>query len=223
MSNGIYSKLTGYHNRRSMRLPAYDYSRPGYYFVTVCIHDRKRNFFGDINNFTMVLNKFGAMAQRCWHEIPQHFPYVQLDTCIVMPNHIHGVIRICDHPVSVGSNDYSPQQMKFNRPCGTSKTIGSIIRSFKIGVTKLVRQQIPDAVVWQRNYYEHIIRDEKSLFFIRNYIRDNPLKWDSDGENHINREIIGFERLKTAPPKCCTTITPNKSITSNVNYKILNH
>lgn len=76
-----------------------------------------------------------------------------------------------------------------HHPQGTSKTIGSIIRGYKIGVTKSVRRQIPDSNVWQRNYFEHIIRNEKSLYFIRKYIRENPVNWCNDMENHIDKEI----------------------------------
>lgn len=96
MSSGVFNKYTGYHNRRSIRLPGYDYSRPGYYFVTICIHDRSLRFFGTVMDGLMILNEFGKYAGQCWHEIPIHFPHVKTDEFIVMPNHVHGIIVICN-------------------------------------------------------------------------------------------------------------------------------
>jgi len=265
MSTGIYNKFTGYHNRRSIRLPGYDYSQPGYYFVTVCIHDRKQNLFGNVVDGIMVLNEFGKHTEQCWHDIPKHFPNVKIDDFIAMPNHVHGIIRICGNPaganVFVGANDYSPLReqttpetgtpharndysplreqttpetgtphapndysplreqttpetgtpyapndyspihTKQIHPCGTSKTVGSIVRGFKIGVSKMFRKHSPDKIVWQRGYYDHIIRDEKSLFFIRKYIRGNPMNWRADSENHIDHEIQEFEMSETGSVK----------------------
>jgi len=195
MSSGIFNKITGYHNRRSIRLSGHDYSQPGYYFVTICIHDRKERLFGDIIEHKLILNEYGKCVEQCWREIPIHFPNVSIDEFIVMPNHVHGIIKIDHYPAAGVNNDsplrrrgdnYSSQQIK--KPCGTSKTIGSIVRGFKIGVTKLIHEQLPDFVVWQRNYYDQIIRDEKALFFIRRYIKENPYKWGRDKEKHIKNE-----------------------------------
>lgn len=204
MSTGIYNKLTGYHNRKSIRLPGYDYSQPGYYFITVCIHDRKQRLFGEITNDVMMVNEFGAFTKKCWDEIPVHFPNAQLDEFMVMPNHVHGILRLCASTVGVQNGvsnvgvqnleplrNATPTQNQFQHII--PRSIGSIIRGFKIGVTKLVRQQIPNTVVWQRNYYEHIIRDEISLFSIRKYICENPIHWSNDSETHICREIQEFE------------------------------
>jgi REP element-mobilizing transposase RayT len=197
MASGIYNKYTGYHRRRSIRLREYDYSRPGYYFVTICIHDRTQYLFGDIVRNEMVLNDIGKIAERCWQKIPSHFPHVKIDEFIVMPNHMHGIIHMGDSFNIVGVQNFEP--LRKTNPLHNKfrhiipRSIGSIVRGFKIGVTKLVREREPGMVVWQRNYYDHIIRDENSLHLIRNYIRNNPARWDSDHENHIDLEIREFE------------------------------
>lgn len=172
------------HHRRSIRLPHYDYAQPGGYFIILCTQNRAY-LFGDIIKGKMVLNDTGIMVEKCWNEIPQHFANVILDEHAIMPNHFHGIIMIdCDIVgANVGANNYSPLR---ERKMGTSKTIGSIIRGFKIGVTKWFRQKSPDFVVWQRNYYERVIRGEKELFEMRQYIINNPANWEMD-ENYFRR------------------------------------
>ena len=186
------------HHRRSIRLKDYDYSQYGAYFVTICAQNREC-LFGEIIDGAMVLNKLGQITHQCWQDIPKHFPQVELDEFVIMPNHVHGIICI------VGANNYSPQQTPESTPplvrandysplpaipCGTSKTIGSMVRGFKIGVKKcarLVRENNHSSQqpIWQRNYYEHIIRDESSLDLIREYINNNPLKWELDENNPV--------------------------------------
>ena len=107
--------------------------------------------------------------RKCWNEIPEHFPHTALDNYILMPNHVHGIINIF-----VGAKNFLPLQH------GTSKTIGSVVRGFKIGVTKWVRQNTDTKNVWQRNYYEHVIRNAVELHKIREYIINNPAKWEDD-------------------------------------------
>ena len=180
------------HHRRSIRLQGYDYSQRGAYFITLCTKNRE-HLFGEILNGEIQLNEFGKITQQCWLEIPNHFPHVQLDKYIIMPNHIHGII------VLVGAKNFSPLPIPTPPPIPTpqqnitpfrspSKTIGSIIRGFKIGVTKgfkILNPYNTDIyVVWQRNFYEHIIRNEVELNRIRQYIIDNPKKWKTD-ENYI--------------------------------------
>jgi len=104
-------------------------------------------------------------------------PHVTLDTVAVMPNHVHGILTI--DGTSVGAKNFSPLQPP-QRICGTSKTIGSVIRGFKIGVTKWMRQHTDVYDVWQRNYHEHIIRNETDLARIREYIDNNPAQWELD-------------------------------------------
>jgi putative transposase len=171
------------HHRRSIRMKGYDYSWPGAYFITICTHDREC-LFGDVKEGKMCLNEAGDMVERCWLEIPIHFPHVELDTFQVMPNHIHGIIAIAR---SVGAKNFSPlpilkdsKDTPFQSP---SRTIGSIVRGFKIGVTGWFRKNSDIFVIWQRNYHEHIIRNEKSLEHIREYIINNSMHWECDREN----------------------------------------
>jgi len=135
------------HNRHSIRLQGYDYTRPGVYFITIVAHDRKC-LFGEIVNGDMRMNECGEMAQQCWLEIPNHFPQTQLDEYIIMPDHIHGIIIINDFPI-VGAKNFSPRlnTTPFSSP---SQTIGSIIRGFKIGVTKRMHQNIDIQNILQR-------------------------------------------------------------------------
>ena len=169
------------HHRRSIRLLGYDYSQEGAYFITVCTHNREC-LFGEIVDGNVVLNDAGRNAQQCWQEIPSHFPQVVLDEFVIMPNHVHGIVLITD---SVGAKIFSPLQPTSSRPHGTSKTIGSMVRGFKIGVTKWMRQHTPTLEVWQRNYYEHVIRDESELNRVREYIANNPVYWLSDENNLV--------------------------------------
>jgi REP element-mobilizing transposase RayT len=180
-----HQRAYGYfQSRRSIRLKRYDYSHPGAYFITICTHNREC-LFGKINNGKMFLNDIGEIAKQCWLEIPHHFPNVSLDEFVIMPNHIHGIIILNDTGLNVGANNDSPlpdcsQKPLFRSP---SRTIGSIIRGFKIGVTKWCRQNANIYTVWQRNYYEHILRNDHALHRIRQYIVDNPTKWELDMEN----------------------------------------
>jgi REP element-mobilizing transposase RayT len=182
------------YNRRSIRLKDYDYSKPGSYFITICTHNRVC-LFGEIMDGEMMLNDAGNIVKQCWLEIPNHFPHVGLDAFVVMPNHMHGIIILHEN-ANVGENNYShlhlptqndhhidlpKQNNTFQLP---SRLVGSIIRGFKIGVTKWFRIHTKIYPVWQRNYYEHIIRNELELYNIRSYILNNPLQW-KDHENFI--------------------------------------
>ena len=156
------------HHRRSIRLPEHDYSQPGGYFVTIVTQDREC-LFGDVVNRKMVLNNAGKMIQRIWNELPTRFSNIQLDEHIVMPNHFHGIVIIMKK---------------------SDKSLGDMIGAFKsittheyiLGVRNNGWQQF-NKKLWQRNYWEHIIRDEKDLNRIREYIINNPLNWEGDGGN----------------------------------------
>ena len=142
------------HHRRSIRLQGYDYSQPGIYFITLCTQNHEC-LFGEILNGEMRLNEFGKIAHQCWLEIPQHFPHVQLDEFVVMPDHIHGIIVLNNIVVVVvGVQNIEPLQNQNAYQHIIPRSIGSIIRGFKIGVTKKFRQNTDIYVVWQRNYYE---------------------------------------------------------------------
>ena len=190
-----------HHHRRSIRLKNYDYTQPGAYFVTVCTYERAP-LFGAVADGRMILNPLGQMARQCWLAIPDHFPHTQLDKFVIMPNHVHGIIWIVDDVANVGAKDFSPRPSNGKRPRGTSRTIGSVVRGFKIGVTKWGRRNTDVFSVWQRNYYEHIIRTERSLNAIRRYIAENPLRWhldrnnpDADGSDPMARDL--WNRLKS--------------------------
>lgn len=176
-------------NRRSIRLRGYDYSQEGLYFITLCCRDRICRF-GKVINGEMVLNQIGEIATACWLQITEHFTNVILHEFIIMPNHVHGIIEI-----SVGAKYLSPtketdiskeraKNISPQRAAGTSKTIGSVVRGFKIGVTKWARTNTNIHDLWQRNYYEHIIRNEKSYHNISQYIQNNPLNWNEDKFYH---------------------------------------
>ena len=163
-------------NHRTIRLKGYDYSKEGLYFITICTYNRLC-LLGGTENGEMILNNAGWTVDKCWLEIPTHYPNVVLHEHVVMPNHVHGIIEIitgANAGSHVGANNHSPL------PRGTSKTIGAIVCGFKIGVTKWFRKNTNIYTVWQRNYYEHIIRDEKSYDHISEYISTNPLQWQDD-------------------------------------------
>ena len=119
----------------------------------------------------MVLNAAGIVAHDCWMNIPHHFPNAVLHAFVVMPNHVHGIIELKDNPDSKKRNEF--QKM-------IPRSIGSIVRGFKIGVTKWFRQQSYDDPVWERNYFEHIIRDGDAFQTITYYINNNPQNWNDD-------------------------------------------
>ena len=167
------------HHRKSIRLKGYDYSRSGLYFITICVLDKKC-LFGRIENGEMILNNAGKVAEVCWLAIPEHFPNTVLHEFVVMPNHIHGIVEL-----TVGAENFQPPQSpnqyrrnEFQKMIPHS--IGSIVKGFKIGVTKWFRNNTDIESIWLRNYYEHIIRSEKSYYQISEYIINNPKKWKED-------------------------------------------
>ncbi len=186
------------HHRRSIRLKGYDYTQPGAYFITVCTYMREC-LFGEVVDGQMRLNAWGQIVEQCWREIPIHFPHVALDAFVVMPNHIHGIIVIGDvgatHASPLHQTSASPLQPTSPsplppshpvHPTGPSQgSVGAIVGSFKSVTTRRINalRGTPGAPVWQRNYYEHIIRNEPSLQRIREYIAMNPLRWHLDREN----------------------------------------
>jgi len=167
------------HNRHSLRLQEYDYTREGAYFVTVCLKDRAC-LFGDISDGKMVLNDAGLTAEKCWKDIPAHFPHIELDEFVVMPNHVHGIIALHD---GRGTACRAPTVERFGK--SVTGSLPTIIRSFKSAVTKCYNasNNVLGYRIWQRNYYEHVIRDDASLNLIRQYIMDNPSRWAEDEEN----------------------------------------
>ncbi len=178
----VYDK--GIHHRRSIRLKDYDYSKAGAYFVTICTRD-KGFLFGDIVDGNMILNESGDVVNDTWTWLSNRYPYVDIDTWIVMPNHTHAVIVIEDcrgasgRAPSSGGSRAAPTNPK------KVKSLGSLIGVFKTVSAKLINEIMDGKKesVWQRNYYEHVIRDEDRLLKIREYIINNPLQWRLDREN----------------------------------------
>jgi REP element-mobilizing transposase RayT len=178
-------------NRQSIRLPDHDYSQSGYYFVTICI--RNMDFWlGKIADAKMRLSDVGLIARQCWLEIPAHYPHVRLDEFVIMPNHIHGIIIIDNE--NVWAENFQPVRAQNSEPVHNKyqsiipRSLGCIIRGFKIGVTKWCRQNGHPDFQWKKNYHDHIIRSTRSLDNIREYIQNNPLKWHLDKFNPENME-----------------------------------
>lgn len=164
-------------HRRSIRLQGYDYRAGGLYFVTLCTHDRVA-LFGSIINNAMLLNDYGRIVQEEWERTAVVRPNVELDMAVIMPNHLHGIIVIVDDPRATG-----PVAPTTDRPTGPLPgSLGAIIGQFKTASTRRINilRDMPGARVWQRNYYEHIIRNQESLNQIRQYILNNPAKWAED-------------------------------------------
>jgi REP element-mobilizing transposase RayT len=181
------------HHRRSIRVKGYDYSQEGAYYVTIVTYQRDC-LFGEIKDEEMHLNDFGKIADECWRSIPGHFPFVELGAYVVMPNHMHGIILITDdHGTAtnlspfVGATQWVAPTTPGNRPRGPKpKSLGAIIGSYKSAVSSRIKKEYTAAGIWQRNYYEHIIRDEKDLQNKTDYIEANPSLWDEDDNNPRN-------------------------------------
>jgi REP element-mobilizing transposase RayT len=182
------------HHRCSIRMKGYDYSKLGMYFITVCCKNMEHRF-GKIENQKMILNDFGKIAYNEWLKLSERYPHVSLDTFQIMPNHFHGIIQISNvapvgaglAPALVGNNDKSLQGDREGRPYNT---VGNIIGAYKslvvnqcLKICKSRNEYMGE--LWQCNYYEHIIRNNRSYQFIANYITNNPANWRNDRFNHI--------------------------------------
>lgn len=178
------------HHRRSIRLPGYDYTRTGAYFVTL-VTQQRQCLFGDMVDGAVQLNACGDVALACWRDISRHFPRVRLDAMVVMPNHVHGILWIVDElndggAIIVGAQHAAPLPAAPLQSSGiVSGSLAAVVRSYKSAVTKHINaiRSAAGNPVWQRNYYEHVIRDESSLNRIRRYIDENPSRWAFDAEN----------------------------------------
>jgi REP element-mobilizing transposase RayT len=157
--------------RKSLRLKGYDYSLTGGYFVTLCTKGREA-IFGTVIADQMHLNELGEIVLKCWKDLPRHYSNVELDEFVVMPNHVHGVVML--------RAGLKPA------PTSNRKTHGlpEIVRAFKTFSSRRINvlRKIPLSV-WQRAYYEHIIRNDDELHAIRKYIQNNPLSWQFDELN----------------------------------------
>lgn len=183
------------HHRRSIRLPGYDYSQPGEYYITMVAFGRK-SIFGVVDGDRVRLNPYGQIARDCWKEMPIHFPFTEIGPFIVMPNHVHGIIHIVSEIDGRGTAciqgrgkaclaptiDLAPTIEAFGKP--NRGSIPTIIGSYKSAVTKRINEirGTPSAPVWQRNYYEEIITTDDSYLTIAAYIESNPANWATDKE-----------------------------------------
>ncbi|MBI5876936.1 MAG: transposase [Chloroflexi bacterium] len=165
-------------HRRSIRAQGYDYTQAGGYFVTICTHNRA-SLFGAIVDGVMRPNAAGTVAADSWAWLATQYPYVMLDEWIIMPNHLHAIIVLDD--VMPGGSRAAPTA---SSPV-IRKPLGQLVGAFKTVSAKQINGQrnTPGAPVWQRNYYEHIIRNDKELNAIRRYVADNPAQWALDREN----------------------------------------
>ena len=171
------------HHRHSIRLRGYDYSQAGAYFVTICEVNREC-IFGDVVNGEMCPNQFGEIVLKWWNELPNYYPPVELDEFVVMPNHMHGTIVITD----VGAGSSRPGSGRDDPAPTEKRTLGQLVGYLKFQITKEINQ-VRDAgyaKVLQRDYYEHIIRNEREWNAIAEYIRNNPANWRADLDNPAN-------------------------------------
>jgi len=158
------------HHRRSIRLKRYDYTSAGAYFITIVTYQREC-LFGEIADGEMILNDYGRVADEFWRAIPEHFENVELGAFVIMPNHIHGIIVITD----VATQCVAPT-VTITSPRGPkSRSIGAIVGSFKSAVSYRLNKQFNVTNIWQRNFYEHIIRNETERNNIHLYIETNPI------------------------------------------------
>jgi REP element-mobilizing transposase RayT len=180
------------HHRRSIRLKGFDYTRAGAYFVTLCAW-RRECVFGEVSAGVVQLSEVGQAVVACWQALPRHFERVTLDAMVVMPNHLHGILLLTAQGkgeafakqdldiTTTHTANASPQ-----RPIGTQPgSLGAIIQNYKSIATRRINalRGTPGLPVWQRNYYEHIIRNERALEAIRRYIHNNPRQWSLDRDH----------------------------------------
>jgi putative transposase len=168
--------------RRSIRLPSFDYSHPGSYFVTILSHDA-RHIFGELILGQMRLSAIGQIVSDCWLDVPNHFSGIELSEHIIMPNHLHGIVRIparARHAVPLPRHADTVEAFGVPR----AGSMPTIVRSFKSAVSQRARKALgrPDARIWQRNYFERVIRNEKEFHKARHYIAQNPARWEFEND-----------------------------------------
>lgn len=160
------------HHRRSIRLKGYDYASAGAYFITICVQSRKHALGGVIKG-CVELSPSGLLVMQAWQYLPQRFPRVTLDAFVIMPNHVHGIIRLSGDPQSANKCEHG-------RARGTQPgSLPAIVQRFKSLSTQLINKanNTPGQRFWQEDYYEHVVRDDDDMERIRRYIAANPLRW----------------------------------------------
>lgn len=184
------------HHRKSIRLQGYDYSQSGLYFITICTHDRLP-LFGKIVDGEIQLNKLGIVAGEEWRKTEHMRAHIVLHEFVIMPNHVHGIIQLvgadCIRPDYTRPDDIQFGCVQLGRvqraptvpPTSMiqrAPTVGDVVRGFKSSVTKRLNAITGTSGqrIWQRNYYEHIIRNEDVYLKIADYIQTNPQRWETD-------------------------------------------
>jgi REP element-mobilizing transposase RayT len=163
------------HHRRSIRLKDFDYAGHGAYFITTVTHER-RPLFGRVVRNDVELGPLGELVRDEWLRTADLRSYVRLDQFVIMPNHIHGIVFIEEPNAHASASAFGSMQ---------GGSVGAIVRAFKSASTRRIREQLdqPELVVWQRNYFERVVRSESHLNVVRQYVIDNPIKWAIDREN----------------------------------------
>ncbi len=188
-------------NRKPTLHKNFDYSTDRYYFVTICMDDMK-NFLGKIRNGKIILSSIGNIVEKCWHEIPGHFKNIELDYFQIMPNHLHGILIIN----SVGDGSPVPGKLPKTICPGVNETTGdgkpipyngkislsNVVGHFKYQATKEINKQNnkPGRKIFQRSFYDRIIRNERELYNIQKYISENPLRWELEKEMAENLDML---------------------------------
>jgi putative transposase len=209
MTEDIHERQIVRNKRQSIRLKGYDYAQEGAYFVTVCTKYRAC-WFGNIEHGKMNTTSAGSLVRNYWETLPGRFNDVQLDVFVLMPNHIHGIVFVGAQFIAPVNNTSIPgcsidiNNILWEKRTGAmnrAPTLGQIVRTFKAASTRAIRKTVQPLFAWQRNYHEHIIRNEESLNHIREYITNNPLHWEVDRENPLANIDRQCRRTKTGKYK----------------------
>jgi REP element-mobilizing transposase RayT len=214
------------HHRHSIRLKGYDYSKAGAYFVTICTKNREC-LFGEIVKEGMVLNDAGRMVEKWWLEVPKKFSLVETDEHVIMPNHFHGIIIISvgatlrgrpdewgglhtKKGAHIGEGNHIGLPLRVTKKTGRRKdkpTLGEIMDWFKTMTTNEYIRGVKEShwspfngTLWQRNYYERIVRSEEELNRFREYIQNNPMQWEMDEENPERNSVKNARGLLPSQP-----------------------
>jgi putative transposase len=173
------------HHRRSIRLAGYDYSQPGAYYVTISTQNHIE-LFGEILNEKMILSNFGKIVDQTWHDLPKHYPHLELGNHCIMPNHVHAIL-ILHESDQISKISSTPNTSKTHLKVKASHPLSEIIRAFKSFSARHINilRKTPGIAVWQRNYFEHIIRDPEDYDRIHRYIESNPANWTKINNGEI--------------------------------------
>jgi REP-associated tyrosine transposase len=173
----------------STRLRGWNYGSRGWYFVTICARSRAR-IFGEVVANEMHLSPVGLIADSELRAIHTHYAHVQVDEHVVMPNHVHAIIMIDgDHCFSPRQKISEPGQNATNLATPQAGSLSAIVRSFKAGVTRRCHELGMERVIWQSRFHDHLLRGDKVISAVREYIRNNPANWETDNENPVPHDM----------------------------------